>query len=245
MPEVTSGSLNKNDAENETAKLPQGEFFVVRVDAPPGVEVPGGCFVTVESGPHSFEVALALLARPRPKAHTLPDIVFLPTSCTVWALDEKVPSKPRLIVADSSFYAAKHEMQRNDPSSHKERFKKTPDRGVGGNQFRGPKEPFFVARQHTAPPSPSPQTPFLNTNFASLYPYSMVTLFNSPSPGIGQAQNGLGQTVGGHEQQQQQQQQQRGGGGGGRRSGPETQMQPTLHDPDGKVDSECAEQNGQ
>ena len=194
MPEVSSSSLNKTTRENGVAKMPRGEFFVVRVDAPPGVEVPGGCFVTVESGPHSFEVALTHLARPRPKAHTLPEIVFLPTCCTVWALDEKVPAKPRLIVADTSFYAAKHEMQRNDPSGHRERYKRTPDRGLAGNQFQGRRESFLNSSQqqrsmHSTPPFPFPPTPSLNTNFASLYPYSMMALFGSLSPGIGQARD--------------------------------------------------------
>jgi len=201
MPEVSSSSLNKTTRENGVAKMPRGEFFVVRVDAPPGVEVPGGCFVTVESGPHSFEVALTHLARPRPKAHTLPEIVFLPTCCTVWALDEKVPAKPRLIVADTSFYAAKHEMQRNDQSGHKERFKRTPDRGMVGSQFLGRREPFFNSSQQRAmqtSPFPFPPAPSLNSNVASLYPYSMMmALFGSLSPGVGQARDsGLGGSPG-------------------------------------------------
>ena len=44
--------------------LPQ--FYIVRVDASTNVEVPGGCFVTVESGPHTgLPQALHNLAHPK------------------------------------------------------------------------------------------------------------------------------------------------------------------------------------
>lgn len=40
----------------------------MRVDAAPGVEVPGGSFVTVESGPHQgLDAALHALQHPKPR----------------------------------------------------------------------------------------------------------------------------------------------------------------------------------
>ena len=40
----------------------------MKIDAPPGVEVPGGCFVTVESGPHpGLQAAYNRLRDPKPK----------------------------------------------------------------------------------------------------------------------------------------------------------------------------------
>lgn len=42
------------------------QYYIVRVDAAPGVDVPGGSFVTVESGPHvGLEQALSTLEHPR------------------------------------------------------------------------------------------------------------------------------------------------------------------------------------
>lgn len=44
------------------------QYYIVRVDAAPGVDVPGGSFVTVESGPHAgLEQALSTLEHPRPR----------------------------------------------------------------------------------------------------------------------------------------------------------------------------------
>lgn len=73
-------------------------YYVVKIDAPPGVEVPGGCYVTVQSGPHvGLSIAYTHLKDPKPRAHTLPDIVFLPSHATVLSLDEKVALKPYLL----------------------------------------------------------------------------------------------------------------------------------------------------
>lgn len=84
------------------------QFFVVRVDAPPGVVIPGGCYVTVESGPHQgLTTALETLKNPKPRAHTLPDIVFLSTSTPVWAVDEIVSEKPRLVLSYATLREAR------------------------------------------------------------------------------------------------------------------------------------------
>lgn len=83
-------------------------YYVVKIDAPPGVEVPGGCYVTVQSGPHAdVSVAYSHLRDPKPRAHTLPDIVFLPSSATVFSLDEKVSVKPYLLALASDVDSAR------------------------------------------------------------------------------------------------------------------------------------------
>jgi hypothetical protein len=81
------------------ASLQSESFYIVKIDAPPGVEVPGGCYVTVQSGPHfGVKAAFERLRDPKPRAHTLPDIVFLPTNSSVYVLDEAVQTKPYLLV---------------------------------------------------------------------------------------------------------------------------------------------------
>ncbi|KAL4458663.1 hypothetical protein ABPG75_013528 [Micractinium tetrahymenae] len=99
------------------------QFYIVRVDAPPGVATiaADGCFVTVESGPH-LNLQLALHALQHPKQHAysvLPDIIFLPTAATVFALNEPVPSsKPRLVVSAETVQQARSPAQRQPaPSS--------------------------------------------------------------------------------------------------------------------------------
>lgn len=83
-------------------------YYVVKIDAPPGVEVPGGCYVTVQSGPHvGLSIAYSHLKDPKPKAHTLPDIVFLPSHATVLSLDEKVSLKPYLLARASDVDSAR------------------------------------------------------------------------------------------------------------------------------------------
>eukprot|EP00890_Picochlorum_soloecismus_P001106 jgi/Picsp_1/1997/NSC_05463-R1_---NA--- len=80
--------------------LEDDKFYIVRIDAPPGVEVPGGCYVTVESGPfEGLVAAYTRLTDPKPRAHTLPDIVFLPSTSSVWAFNDVVASKPHLLVS--------------------------------------------------------------------------------------------------------------------------------------------------
>ncbi|KAL4429342.1 hypothetical protein ABPG77_005116 [Micractinium sp. CCAP 211/92] len=87
------------------------QFYIVRVDAPLGVATiaADGCFVTVESGPHpSLQLALQALRHPKQHAYVLPDIIFLPTSATVYALNEPVPSrKPRLVVSAETVQQAR------------------------------------------------------------------------------------------------------------------------------------------
>ena len=52
---------------------PPLQYYIVRVDAPPGVATISaeGCFVTVESGPHS-NLTLALQALQHPKQRVRP-----------------------------------------------------------------------------------------------------------------------------------------------------------------------------
>jgi hypothetical protein len=77
----------------------EDSYYIVKIDAPPGVEVPGGCYVTVQSGPHvGLMSAYERLRDPKPKAHTLPDIVFLPSKSNVMILGDIVPTKPYLLV---------------------------------------------------------------------------------------------------------------------------------------------------
>ncbi|GAB4821750.1 hypothetical protein N2152v2_008796 [Parachlorella kessleri] len=84
------------------------EFFVVRVDAAPGLDVPGGSFVTVESGPHrGLAQALHVLQHPKTRAHVLPDIVWLPSSVPCWAANEAVALKPRLVVTAETVQQAR------------------------------------------------------------------------------------------------------------------------------------------
>jgi hypothetical protein len=90
------------------------QFYIVRIDAPPGVEVPGGCYVTVESGPfEGLVAAYTRLTDPKPRAHTLPDIVFLPSTSFVWAFNDVVASKPHLLVSAQDVDNARR--QRNMP----------------------------------------------------------------------------------------------------------------------------------
>ena len=90
------------------------QFYIVRIDAPPGVEVPGGCYVTVESGPfEGLVAAYTRLTDPKPRAHTLPDIVFLPSTSSVWAFNDVVASKPHLLVSAQDVDNARR--QRNMP----------------------------------------------------------------------------------------------------------------------------------
>lgn len=49
------------------------QYYICRVDAPPGVEVPGGSYVTVESGPHhGLPHALHALQHPKPRVSASP-----------------------------------------------------------------------------------------------------------------------------------------------------------------------------
>lgn len=90
---------NPKEKYPSLGSLQSESFYIVKIDAPPGVEVPGGCYVTVQSGPHlGLKVAFERLRDPKPRAHTLPDIVFLPSNSSVLVLDETVPMKPHLIV---------------------------------------------------------------------------------------------------------------------------------------------------
>lgn len=90
---------NIKEKHPSLASLQSESFYIVKIDAPPGVEVPGGCYVTVQSGPHvGLKAAFERLRDPKPRAHTLPDIVFLPSNSSVLVLDENVPMKPHLLV---------------------------------------------------------------------------------------------------------------------------------------------------
>ncbi|PRW59741.1 acyl-coenzyme A oxidase peroxisomal isoform B [Chlorella sorokiniana] len=100
---VHSGALAANPSTQQ--------YYIVRVDAPPGVSTiaADSCPVTIESGPHAtLQLALETLQHPRKRAYVLPDIVFLPTNSTVYAMNEVVPqSKPRLVVSSAAVAAAR------------------------------------------------------------------------------------------------------------------------------------------
>lgn len=90
---------NSKEKRPSLETLQSESFYIVKIDAPPGVEVPGGCYVTVQSGPHAgLKAAFERLRDPKPRAHTLPDIVFLPSDSSVFVLDEVVSMKPYMLV---------------------------------------------------------------------------------------------------------------------------------------------------
>lgn len=108
--------MYKRKKHPELASLQSELFYIVKIDAPPGVEVPGGCYVTVQSGPHvGVKAAFERLRDPKPRAHTLPDIVFLPTNSSVLVLDEAVPTKPYLLVTRDDLDRAR--LRQNPESS--------------------------------------------------------------------------------------------------------------------------------
>ena len=87
------------EIRQDLVDMKKDSYYIVKIDAPPGVEVPGGCYVTVQSGPHvGLMSAYERLRDPKPKAHTLPDIVFLPSQSNVMILGDTVPAKPYLLV---------------------------------------------------------------------------------------------------------------------------------------------------
>lgn len=123
------------------------QFYIVRIDVPPGVEVPGGCFVTVESGPHrGFNNSLQLLKNSPPRPHTQPDIIFLETSARVWALDEAIPSKPRIIISSNTVKHARDNNNNNNNAAIK------PRPTISSRQRSPP--PGQIVSQHTLPPPP-------------------------------------------------------------------------------------------
>lgn len=70
--------------------------------------------MTVESGPfEGLVAAYTRLTDPKPRAHTLPDIVFLPSTSSVWAFNDVVASKPHLLVSAQDVDNARR--QRNMP----------------------------------------------------------------------------------------------------------------------------------
>ncbi|KAL6768409.1 hypothetical protein ACKKBF_B39040 [Auxenochlorella protothecoides x Auxenochlorella symbiontica] len=131
----------------------QTSFFVIRVDASPSTTaIPGGTFVTVESGPYlNLDSALHSLQHPRQRAHVAPDIVFLHESVPVWILDEPVPAKPRMLITASHLEAARAMREPSAPPSQLKPFSNTaevelwPPRSGRQSHAHAPVEPRGAA----------------------------------------------------------------------------------------------------
>jgi hypothetical protein len=81
------------------SNLVHNNFTLLRIDAPPHVEVPDGVYATVvKESLAGLKQASHVLQNPKPRAHTLPDIVFLPSTTSVLVVDEVVGAKPHLLV---------------------------------------------------------------------------------------------------------------------------------------------------
>lgn len=64
--------------------------------------------MTVESGPHpGLDKAFVALQQLRRRAHVLPDVVWLPSEAQVWALNQPVGLKPRMIVKAATIQLAR------------------------------------------------------------------------------------------------------------------------------------------
>ncbi|KAL4859226.1 Acyl-coenzyme A oxidase [Chlorella vulgaris] len=172
-------------------------FYIVRVDAPPAVSTitttADGCFVTVESGPHgNLALALDALQHPTQRAYMLPDIVFLPTAATVYALNEPVPtSKPRLVVSAETVAQARGQQQ---PASQNWQHSRHGTSHARSTQRRA----GSVSRDDGSMPLSPPQTTAAAA--AARLPMTPVRW-----PGLGGMQEGVGSPPAPIQQQQQQQ----------------------------------------
>ena len=73
-------------------------------------------FVTVQGQVSGLKAAAQQLNSPRPRPHSLPDIVFLPSSTSILALDEVVSAKPHVLVRTDDLDRARELQQRGNIS---------------------------------------------------------------------------------------------------------------------------------